>query len=350
MQVLEDFPRTELEFHRRFSNEEACREFFMSLRWPEGFVCPHCKGKGGWRRNGREEYVCANRQCGKETSLRAGTVLHNSPKALSEWLLAMLHMTISKQGMSALELQRRMGFGCYRTALRWLRELRRAMGASLASRELLGPEVELDEVSVGGVKERGTREAEGDELAWLVGVVERLPSGCGRTRLKLLSAKNKENICAFVESVVTKGSLISSDGGSWYSNLRERGYYHDPRVTTNSNKQKKSRNGEKMAVAHLPRIHRVFSLVKRLVIGAHQGSYSKVHLQGYLDEYCFRFERKNAPRRPQLARELARCALKTQCVPYWRSSGRPAPDVPTKRQTKTWQEFGKLYRREPVNG
>jgi len=351
MADLTDFPKTEREFHKRFSDEEACRNYFCAMRWPEGFVCPRCGRKGGWRRHGREEYVCANRACGKETSLRSGTVLHKSPKPLSEWMLAMFHVVISKQGMSALELQRRMGFGCYRTALRWLRELRRCMGNALANRELLSSDVEVDEMAFGGTDEGGKRGAGSRKKVWIVGAVERLSSGCGRTRLRLLPSRTDDVICDFITSNVQKGSIVRSDNARWYKRLPSLGYLLDARTTTNGRgRQLVTDDGQKMAEAFLPRIHRVFSLAKRLFLGAHQGSYSTAHLQGYLDEYCFRFENKNAPNRTKLVPQILRGALKSQCVPYWKSSGRKSPDEPTFTRSSVWTAFGALLRGEVEGG
>jgi len=145
LMITESFPRTQIEFDKRFSTDEACHEYLSGVRWPNGFVCPHCGHKGGWRRNGREQWVCSAKSCGKETSLRVGTVLHKSAKPLKTWIWAMFLMTTNKQGISALRPRQLMGFGCYRTALRWLRELRRAMGY-VVENQVLGPIVEADEI------------------------------------------------------------------------------------------------------------------------------------------------------------------------------------------------------------
>jgi hypothetical protein len=332
---FDDFPRNELEFHERFSSEEACREYWSSVRWPDGFVCPHCGHKGGWRRREREEWVCASKTCGKETSPRAGTVLHKSRKPLRAWLLAMLHMSVNKQGISALRLQRLMGFGSYETALRWLRELRRVM-ASQEESEKLGPEVEVDEAFLGGVEKGRGRGSWSKTM--VVGAVEKRRGGCGRARLRLVTTRLGSELCGFVQDVVAAGSLVVTDGLQGYVPLVELGYRHDPRTTTDGKgRQLKTADGQRKAAVHLPRIHKVFSLVERIVLGCLQGSFDERHLQFYLDEYCFRFNRRNTQVPLGIFQTLVARAAGSQCVPLWRSSGREAPDRPTRKVNAEWQ-------------
>jgi hypothetical protein len=342
--ILEDFPKNELEFHERFSSEEACREYWIRVRWPNGFVCPACGHVGGTRLNSHEEIQCSNRGCRKQTSPRSGTILHKSPKPLRAWLLAMLHMTVNKQGISALRLQRLMGFGCYRTALRWLRELRRIMAATDES-EKLGPEVEVDEKAIGGVEKGGKGPFVGK--SWIVGAVERRGKGCGRARLRVMkdNVRNGDVLCSFVAEVVRKDSLVATDAFTGYGKLPELGYFHDPRTTTTGkgggggSNQLKLEDGREKSSVHLPRIHRVFSLVDRIVLGCLQGSFSDRHLQHYLDEYCFRFNRRYASTPLGIFQALVARAVANQCIPYWKSSGRKAPDKPTRQRNCEWQSF-----------
>ena len=338
---LDDFPRNELEFHERFSDEEKCRDYWSRARWPEGFVCPHCGFKGDWRRSNRDEWICASHPCRKETSLRAGTALHNSPKPLRAWLLAMLHMSVNKQGISALRLQRLMGFGCYETALRWLRELRRLMAPTEES-EKLGPEVEVDEKVLGGVEKGGKGPFVGK--TWIVGAVEKRRKGSGRARLRVIGADRTANmLCGFVSDIVHAGSLVATDAARGYYPLVDMGFRHDPRTTTNGkggsggSNQLKMEDGREKAQVHLPRIHKVFSHVERIVLGAYQGSFSERHLQLYLDEYCFRFNRRNTNVPLGIFQTLVARAVANKCVPLWKSSGRAAPDKPTRTVNAEWK-------------
>ena len=156
----EDYPRNLLEFEDRFSTEARCIEYLRALRWPEGFICPHCGEKCAWRTN-RGLLHCI--QCGRQTSVTAGTILHSTRKPLRLWFHAMWHITGQKYGANALGLQRALNLGSYHTAWQWLQKLRRAMVRP--GREKLSGLVEVDETYVGGKKpgKRG-RGAEGKAL------------------------------------------------------------------------------------------------------------------------------------------------------------------------------------------
>ena len=347
----EDFPKNELEFHAKFASEEACREYFSAVRWPSGFVCPHCGHTQGWRRSNRDEWICAKQACQKETSLRAGTVLHNSPKPLRAWLLAMFHMSVNKQGVSALRLQRLLGFGSYETALRWLRELRRVMAHTETS-EKLGPEVEVDEAFFGGVEPGAKGPYQGKQL--IVGAVERKGAGCGRARLKIIPARDTANLCGFIQDVVARDSIVFTDGFQAYMPLNDYGFLHDPRTTTSgkggNSSHLKLESGEKIVDIHLPQIHKVFSLIERVILSAYQGSITERHLQGYLDEYCFRFNRRNMVTPLGIFQQIAARAVSKKCIPLWRSRGREAPDKPTKKLSTEWPGFGAMLQGVPYLG
>lgn len=337
--IAAGFPKTEPDFHARFVDEESCREYLIAIRWPNGFVCPHCGHGDAWRRSNRDEWICAGRGCGKETSLRAGTVFHHSPKPLRHWFLAMFHMVTSKQGISALELQRRLGYGSYGTTLRWLRELRRAMGVALSTRPKLSGEVECDEMLIGGFAEgTGMHGFSDPGKVTIAGAAERRGAGCGRTRMRLIPKNDGPSIKAFVAAVVLPGSMVCSDGARAYRKLPP-GYFSDPATTSNARgRQLTARGGSKKVVqVHLARIHRVFSLVKRVVMGAHQGSFTPRHIQSYLDEYCFRFDGRGKAGNLGMLKELVHASVTTKAVPYWRSSGRMDPRIPTATRTGQWK-------------
>jgi hypothetical protein len=338
--VVSGFPTTERAFHDRFADEDSCRDYLFELRWPSGFVCPACGHREAWKRGSRDEWICAGRGCGKGTSLRAGTIFHNSPKPLRDWFLAMFHMVSSKQGISALELQRRLGYGSNRTTLRWLRELRRAMGEVLKMRPQLSGEVECDEMLIGGFAEgTGMHGFSDPGKVIIAGAAERRGAGCGRARMRHIPKNDGPSIRAFVTSVVQAGSMVCSDGARTYRKLP--GFLSDPATTSNTKGlQLKARGGSKKVVqVHLARIHRVFSLMKRVVMGCHQGSFTSRHIQGYLDEYCFRFDGRGKASNLGMVRELALASVNNKCVPYWRSSGRVDPRIPTMSRTSVWRDL-----------
>ena len=137
---MEDYPRTLDEFEARFTDEAACRDYLIGLRWPEGLLCPRCQSQQIWPTR-RGLLVCG--ACQHQTSVTAGTIFHDTRKPLQMWFLAIWWVTSQKTGASALGLQRVLGLGSYKTAWTWLHKLRRAMVRP--DREQLGGRVEVDE-------------------------------------------------------------------------------------------------------------------------------------------------------------------------------------------------------------
>ena len=146
--MKEDYPRNLVELEARFSTEEACREYLLKLRWPEGFVCPRCGTQSAWASK-RNLLLCAD--CGYQASVTAGTIFQDTRKPLTLWFRGAWWVTTQKGGASALELQRVLGLGSYVTAWTWLHKFRRAMVRP--GRNRLVGRVEVDETYVGGVEE-----------------------------------------------------------------------------------------------------------------------------------------------------------------------------------------------------
>ena len=121
---MEAYPRTLRELDERFGAETACREYLEQIRWPDGFVCPHCLGRRAWRTD-RNLWMCGD--CGRQTSVTAGTIFQGTRIPMSVWFRAIWWVVSQKNGASALGLQRVLGLGSYRTAWTWLHKLRRAM-------------------------------------------------------------------------------------------------------------------------------------------------------------------------------------------------------------------------------
>ena len=140
-----DYPRTFQEMEQWFRDEAACRDYIRRLRWPDGFICPHCGVSGEPWMMSDELLRC--RSCRGRTSLTAGTIFEGTRKPLRTWFMAIWFVTSQKNGVSALGLQRVLGLGSYETAWTWLHKLRRAM--VLPGRELLAGAVEIDETYVG---------------------------------------------------------------------------------------------------------------------------------------------------------------------------------------------------------
>lgn len=290
-----DYPRTILEFDQWFPNEDACISYLMRLRWPTGFVCPACNGCKGWFTS-RWQIRCAG--CQRQTSVTAGTIFDKTRKPLRTWFLAIWYVTNQKYGGNALGLKRMLGLGSYQTAWSWLHKMRRAMATP--NRDLLSGQVEVDETYIGG-EEEGLSGREIEKKAIVVVAIEAFePKGFGRIRLQQIPDVSGDSLVGFVQRVVKPGSIIRTDGWSGYEGLERHGYIRNKIVLSGS--------GNPAHVA-LPGVHRIASLLKRWLLGTHQGAVSKKHLDYYLDEYTFRFNRRTSKARGLLFYRLLQNAV-----------------------------------------
>lgn len=298
---VEDYPHTFAEFERRFATEEGCRAYLVQLRWPGGFRCPRCGGGQHWPMT-RGLLKCTT--CGHQASVTAGTIFHRSHLPLRAWFLAMWWMTNQKYGISALGLQRLLGLGSYKTAWTCLQKLRHAMVRP--GRDRLAGAVEVDETYVGGVEAGGGRRHLGNKA--LVAVAAQVDgTGIGRIRLRRIPNASSRSLTGFVTSAVEPGSVVITDGWEGYEGLEKEGYQHRPRII---------RGSGKTASALLPRVHRVASLLKRWLLGSHHGAVSRRQLDGYLDEFTFRFNRRTSKYRGKLFYRLVEQAVVIEHVPF----------------------------------
>jgi len=245
------------------------------------------------------------RGCRRQVSVTAGTIFHRSRLPLTLWFRAIWYVTSQKNGASAMNVQHILGLGSYRTAWTWLHKLRRAMVRP--GRSQLGGRVEVDESFIGG--EEGGREGRGAEKKALIVIgAEERGRGTGRIRMRRIPNASKQFLHAFIEQAIEPGSVVHTDGWASYGGLDTKGYGHD--VTPLKGKPKDA------AVTAMPRVHRVASLLKRWLDGTHQGAVSKVHLDYYLDEFTFRFNRRTSRSRGKLFYRLLQQAVQVGPVPY----------------------------------
>jgi hypothetical protein len=293
-----DYPRTYQEFRDWFVDDAACVDYLGQLRWPDGFVCPAC-GKDRYWRTGKALFMCA--ACGRKTSVTAGTIFHRSHTPLSTWFAAIWFVTSQKNGVSALGLQRALGFGSYETAWAWMQKLRRAMVRP--DREMLTGIVELDQIYVGG----RTRKQKGftDKVVITVAVERTGTHKLGRVRFDLPDRPNSLEQIEFVKQVIEPGTLIRTDGLYMFRQLSEMGYRHE---------YVNGYSAEDITEV-LPGVHRVASLLKRWIAGTLHHHVSLEHLPYYLDEYAFRFNRRNSAARGMLFYRLLQQALATDPHP-----------------------------------
>lgn len=304
---MEDYPRTLAELEARFSTEEACRAYLQQLRWPDGFRCPKCGHAKAWPIGARLLQCAA---CGRQTSVTAGTIFQDTRTPLPTWFRAIWWVTSQKTGASALGLQQVLGLGSYQTAWAWLHKLRRAMVRP--GRDRLTGRVEVDETYWGAGEEgvRGRRLANRTVLAIAVEQIGR--RRLGRIRMSQLADASATSLQAFIEAAIEPGSVVSTDGWPGYDRVSTRGYRH--RVT-------QLEGHPKSPAELLPRVHRVAALLKRWLVGTHQGAVSFEHLDYYLDEFTFRFNRRTSRHRGKLFYRLVQQAVAIDPVPYKRLIG-----------------------------
>jgi hypothetical protein len=210
-----DFPRTIVEYQERFATDAARLEYLAESRWPEGFRCPGCGGRGAWVLERRHLWECA--ACHLQTSVTAGTVMHKTRTPLRLWFWAAYLVATHHPGISAKQLSRQLGIR-YETAWLILQKLRRAMVAP--EREPLKEVVEVDECWIGGV-EAGKR-GRGPGSKTLAGVaIEVRGKGSGRLRLAPLADASKPTLTAFVKATTAPGrSSTPTAGGATTACLR----------------------------------------------------------------------------------------------------------------------------------
>lgn len=298
---MEDYPRTVAELEARFHAEQACREYLFQLRWPMGFRCPNCGAGKAWPvRSGL--WQCAG--CGRQTSVTAGTIFQDTHTPLTVWFRAMWWMTTQKNRVSALGLQRVLGLGSYQTAWAWLHKLRRAMVRP--GRDRLAGAVEVDEAYVGG-RERGKRGRQAGKKALIIVAAQEEGQGIGRIRMRRIADASAASLLRFVQDCIEPGSIVHTDAWFSYESLGWNGYRHWTSPL---------RNAEKSPSDLLPRVHRVISLLKRWLLGTHQGAVRFEHLDYYLDEFTFRFNRRRSRSRGKLFFRLVQQAVAVEPATY----------------------------------
>ena len=280
-----------------FPDEKACVSYLEKLRWTSGFICPACDMSSVPWYQTRNRLVCS--ACRYQTSVCTGTIFEKTRTPLTTWFEAAWHMTTAKNGMSAKTLERTLGTS-YRVAWTILQRYRVAMVRT--ERELLSGEVEVDETLVGGVNKGGKRGRGTSKCVVAIAVEIKQPKGFGRIRMRYIPDASGDSLMAFVHDVVIPGSVVCTDGWQGYSDVSSLGYKQRKTVLSSSGDP---------AHASMPGVHRVSALLKRWFLGTHQGSFSPDHLQSYLEEYTFRFNRRTSKSRGLVFRRLLEQAVDT---------------------------------------
>lgn len=297
--MAEVFPKTLMEFERQFQDEQACRDYLAKIRWPDGFVCSSCGHRTAWQ-TARGLWLC--QRCRRHQSVTAGTVFQDSRLPLSLWFRAMWQVTNQKHGLSALGLKRALGLGSYKTAWLLLHKLRHAM--IRPGRDRLSGIVEVDE-TYWGTKENGVVGRQTYAKAIIVAAVETPGGKLGRIRMRRIPNLSKTSLHGFIGDVVASGSTVVTDGYNAYLGLKN--YRHDRR----------NQHGEPTVDEPvMPGVHQVVSLLKRWLMGTHQSSISHAHLDAYLQEFTFRFNRRTSASRGKLFYRLMQQAAQIEPVTF----------------------------------
>jgi len=259
-------------------------------------------------RASRTRLMC--KDCQHQGTVSAGTLFDKTRTPMRVWLAAAWYITNQKQGVSALGLQRVLGLGSYQTAWSMLHRFRRAMVRP--DRDRLKGVVEVDEAYL-AITDRQQpifavgRKNKTSKVLIVLAVEILQPKGFGRIRLRRIVNDSKECVVPFVQNAIEPGSLVRTDGSAAYRPLRELGYEHERNVMLGA-----------VAPAHvsLPGVHRVAALLKRWILGTHHGSIQPEHLDAYLDEFVFRFNRRSSASRGMLFYRLLQQAVVTEPVTY----------------------------------
>lgn len=284
-----------IEFFAAFPTEEACEEHLIRVRWPRGMRCRTC-GSGAFFRRLRTRRTSQCRHCRHFTSPTAGTIFGKTRTPLQAWFLAIFCVAFDKRGLSALQLSEQIGVD-YNTAWAMLHRIRRAMAKRDAQYKLASP-VEMDDMFL-GAHEEGKKGRGGGQIPVLVAVSFSIPPQAreecmGFAKMRAVEHIDRDSVLCFAQDVVEQGSLIRSDGYRTYKTLPASGFRHEPRTV-----------GKRKAHLILPHVHTYISNLKSFVLGTYHGL-DELHIQQYLDEYCYRFNRRRH-RRELFDRLLLAC-------------------------------------------
>ncbi|MBA3754268.1 MAG: IS1595 family transposase [Nitrospira sp.] len=263
------------------ASEEACEKHLIAVRWPEGLVCPKCKSREFYDRlRTRRSYKC--RLCHHVVSPTAGTIFHRTRTSLREWFVALFLIAGDKRGLSALFLAEQIGVS-YPTAWAMLQRIRHAM-AKRDAQYMLSGHVEMDEMFIGAPTE-GKKRGRGTEQTPVIVAVSFSPTKDGKeyvgfAKLRAVDTIDAPTIVKFAKGVIEKGSTVRTDGYTVYPPLEEHGFVHDRHPV-----------GKRKAHVILPHVHTFISNLRSFVMGTHHGL-DETHLQHYLDEFCWRFNRR----------------------------------------------------------
>ena len=314
-------PKTLLEAVVYFSDYQNCHEYMVDLRWGKGPVrCPRCGSDDVSYLPNAKVYKCYQKHERQKFSLKVGTIFEDSPIALEKWLPVMWMLVNCKNGISSYEIHRAIGV-TQKTAWFMLQRGRLAMQDECHGGKLGGGggEVEIDETYL-ALKGKKTpilatgRKSNTTKVLVVIAVEMLQPKGFGRIRIRRVDQGDYEHLMPFIKASVRVGAVIHSDGSAAYRNLEDAGYKHRRSVHLGS---------DMLAHESMPGVHRVASLLQRWMMGTLHGAVQPKHLDYYLDEFVFRFNRRTSRSRGLLFYRLLQQAVMTEPVTYAKIAGPP---------------------------
>ncbi len=259
-------------FQEQFGTEEKCYEYLVKARWANGFICPACGHNHGYLLNNKR-YQCSS--CRKQTSVTAGTVMHKTHLPLTKWFLAFYLVSQDKRGISALKLSGDLGVQ-YQTAWKVLKRIRSAMGERDQT-HLLSGIIEFDDFYV-GTPSVGEKRGRGTDKAKIFVALSLTDDGKpSYLKMGVTEDLKKESVRKFAEENFKPDSKIRSDGYRSYIPALE-AFDHEHQVYDPDKDM-------------LHWLHIAISNLKAFISGTYHGL-GKIHLQAYLDEFCFRYSRR----------------------------------------------------------
>ena len=287
-----------LEFQKKYQTEQDCEKRLFELRWPQGFVCPSCGHHEYYFVSKRKLYQCKN--CRHQASLTAGTVMHGTRAPLLIWFWAIYMVSTDKRGLSALSLSKKLGIS-YWKAWTMLQKIRRAMRERDSKYRLAGI-VEMDDSFFGGPKEGGDKRGRGSSKTAVIVEASTNGDGIGYAKMTVVGHVDSTTIQGLVKADVKENQMIKTDGFRAYNIVGRSGHKH----------QRALIKGKK---AHevLTRTHILISNAKSYILGTFHGI-GKKHFQAYLDEFCYRLNRRKWE--PQLFDRLVTACVNSKGVCY----------------------------------
>lgn len=302
-----------IKFQKTFSSDEACEKHLVEQRWKNGFVCLQCGHDEAWYLTGRKLFDC--KKCRFQTSLTAGTIFHATKIPLVKWYWLLYHMAMDKVGVSISEMQRILEIGQYKTAWLMAHKVRKAMADRDAGYSLAGL-VEMDETFFGP---KGSKKGLGSERKSTVLCAVSLyrdkkgEEKPGFAHMQVVDDASADTVEDFLDRLGCGAS--TEEGKQLLQTIRTDGWKSYGTAAKNKDLKhlKVILRDPKSAGKLLPWVHRVISNVKAVIKGTHRGV-SEKHLQSYLSEVCYRFNRRFWEK--ELFDRLVQACISSETITY----------------------------------